>query len=316
MRRRRPPPSRAAEPVAESRRPLARGRAGPQATCRRDRCCGCRDRPILGDARRRGAPGDGAAHPGPRLPPRHRQARPERGDARRAARPQVPPGGHRPRPRRPRQRHHRRGRHEGEGRRARHRQEAPHRPHRPGARGRPHPRDRPFVRLEERARLANVARGDLFISIHCNSLPQRHIRGIETYTLNLASDRYAIRLAARENATSEKGMSDLQFLLADLATRANTEESVRLATQVQSGPGLQPPEQGHEDPRPRHQGGALLRAARDEDAGHPGGDGLPLQHRRGEARSTRPATRRTSPGPSPRASRTSSATATGCAKAN
>jgi len=92
-----------------------------------------------------------------------------------------------------------------------------------------------FVRLEERARIANLARGDLFISIHCNSLPQRHIRGIETYTLNLASDRYAIRLAARENATSEKGMSDLQFLLADLATRANTEESVRLATQVQSG---------------------------------------------------------------------------------
>ncbi|HVP59769.1 MAG TPA: N-acetylmuramoyl-L-alanine amidase [Myxococcaceae bacterium] len=92
-----------------------------------------------------------------------------------------------------------------------------------------------FVRLEERARLANVARGDLFISVHCNSLPQRQIRGIETYTLNLASDRYAIRLAARENATSEKGMSDLQFLLADLATRANTEESARLATQVQSG---------------------------------------------------------------------------------
>ena len=92
-----------------------------------------------------------------------------------------------------------------------------------------------FVRLEERARLANLARGDLFISVHCNSLPQRHIRGVETYTLNLASDRYAIRLAARENATSEKGMSDLQFLLADLATRANTEESVRLATQVQSG---------------------------------------------------------------------------------
>jgi len=92
-----------------------------------------------------------------------------------------------------------------------------------------------FVRLEERTRLANVARGDLFISVHCNSLPQRHIRGVETYTLNLASDRYAIRLAARENATSEKGMSDLRFLLADLATRANTEESVRLATQVQSG---------------------------------------------------------------------------------
>ncbi len=92
-----------------------------------------------------------------------------------------------------------------------------------------------FVRLEERTRIANAARGDLFISVHCNSLPQRQIRGIETYTLNLASNHYAIRLAARENATSEKGMSDLRFLLADLATRANTEESARLATQVQSG---------------------------------------------------------------------------------
>ena len=92
-----------------------------------------------------------------------------------------------------------------------------------------------FVRLEDRARMANIARADLFISVHCNSLPQRSIRGIETYTLNLASDRYAIRLAARENATSEKGLSDLQFLLADLATRANTEESVRLASRVQAG---------------------------------------------------------------------------------
>ena len=92
-----------------------------------------------------------------------------------------------------------------------------------------------FVRLEDRARMANIARADLFISVHCNSLPQRSIRGIETYTLNLASDRYAIRLAARENATSEKGLNDLQFLLADLATRANTEESVRLASRVQAG---------------------------------------------------------------------------------
>ena len=140
-----------------------------------------------------------------------------------------------------------------------------------------------FVRLEERTRIANAARGDLFISVHCNSLPQRHIRGIETYTLNLASNHYAIRLAARENATSEKGMSDLQFLLADLATRANTEESVRLATQVQSGLVSSLQEQGQEDPRPRHQGGALLRAPRDQDAGHPGGDRLPLQPGGGEA---------------------------------
>jgi len=90
-----------------------------------------------------------------------------------------------------------------------------------------------FVRLEDRARLANEARGDLFISVHCNSGSQASWRGVETYSLNLTSDRYAIRLAARENASSARTMSDLQFLLADLATRAHTDESARLAERVQ-----------------------------------------------------------------------------------
>ncbi|MGO9828829.1 MAG: N-acetylmuramoyl-L-alanine amidase [Myxococcaceae bacterium] len=90
-----------------------------------------------------------------------------------------------------------------------------------------------FVRLEDRARLANEAHGDLFISIHCNSGAESSWRGVETYTLNLSADRYAIRLAARENASSAKTMSDLQFLLADLATRAHTDESARLAERVQ-----------------------------------------------------------------------------------
>ncbi|MCE9670131.1 N-acetylmuramoyl-L-alanine amidase [Myxococcus stipitatus] len=90
-----------------------------------------------------------------------------------------------------------------------------------------------FIRLEDRAQFANTERGDLFISIHCNAAVSRKLRGIETYTLNTSADRYSIRLAARENASSEKGISDLQFILADLATKANTEESSRLADQVQ-----------------------------------------------------------------------------------
>jgi N-acetylmuramoyl-L-alanine amidase len=90
-----------------------------------------------------------------------------------------------------------------------------------------------FVRLEDRAKLANEARGDLFISIHCNSARKRTLRGVETYTLNTSSDRYSIRLAARENASSERGISDLQYILADLATKANTEESSRLSAKVQ-----------------------------------------------------------------------------------
>lgn len=90
-----------------------------------------------------------------------------------------------------------------------------------------------FLRLEDRTRIANEAKGDLFISIHCNSGPSHRMRGIETYTLNTSADRYSIRLAARENSSSAKRISDLQFILADLATKANTEESSRLAERVQ-----------------------------------------------------------------------------------
>jgi N-acetylmuramoyl-L-alanine amidase len=90
-----------------------------------------------------------------------------------------------------------------------------------------------YIKLEDRARIANAAHGDLFISIHCNSAKNRALRGVETYTLNTASDRYSLRLAARENSTSEQGMGDLQFILADLNTKANTDESTRLAKKVQ-----------------------------------------------------------------------------------
>ncbi|MFZ5467867.1 MAG: N-acetylmuramoyl-L-alanine amidase [Myxococcota bacterium] len=95
--------------------------------------------------------------------------------------------------------------------------------------------DDTFLKLEERAQLANQARGDLFISVHCNSAPSKKLRGVETYSLNIASDRYSLRLAARENASTEKGINDLALILADLATKANTEESARLAAKVQRG---------------------------------------------------------------------------------
>ncbi len=90
-----------------------------------------------------------------------------------------------------------------------------------------------FVKLEDRSRIANREKGDLFISVHCNAATSKKLHGIETYTLNTSSNRYSTRLAARENATTERGVSDLQYILADLATRANTGESTRLAERVQ-----------------------------------------------------------------------------------
>lgn len=93
--------------------------------------------------------------------------------------------------------------------------------------------DDTFVALDQRTRIANKEHGDLLISIHCNAAPSKNLRGVETYTLNTSSNRYSVRLAARENATTERGINDLQYILADLATKANTGESQRLAESVQ-----------------------------------------------------------------------------------
>jgi len=88
--------------------------------------------------------------------------------------------------------------------------------------------------LEERTAIANTKRADLFISFHCNAAKNRRLKGIETYILNLATDNQAIAVAARENATSEKNISDLEYILSDLMKHAKIEESTRLANVVQN----------------------------------------------------------------------------------
>ena len=90
-----------------------------------------------------------------------------------------------------------------------------------------------YLTLEERTAMANTRNADLFISIHTNSAKDRRAYGFETYFLNLATDDEAIRVAAYENATSEKNISDLQTILTDLMQNAKINESSRLATYVQ-----------------------------------------------------------------------------------
>jgi N-acetylmuramoyl-L-alanine amidase len=90
-----------------------------------------------------------------------------------------------------------------------------------------------FIPLEERTAIANTKQADLFISLHINSSPNPQAEGIETYFLNLATDEESIRVAARENATSTKRISDLQKILKDLMLNAKIDESSRLANHVQ-----------------------------------------------------------------------------------
>jgi N-acetylmuramoyl-L-alanine amidase len=91
-----------------------------------------------------------------------------------------------------------------------------------------------FVSLDERTRIANEAHADLFVSIHCNAARKRKLEGVETWTLNVASDRYAARLAAFENAEADRTVSDLRMILADLATKANATDARDLAQSVQA----------------------------------------------------------------------------------
>lgn len=86
--------------------------------------------------------------------------------------------------------------------------------------------------LEERTAIANTKKADLFISLHCNAAKNRRLKGIETYLLNLATDDRAIAVAAKENATSEKNISDLDYILKDLMNNAKINESTRLAQAV------------------------------------------------------------------------------------
>jgi N-acetylmuramoyl-L-alanine amidase len=94
-------------------------------------------------------------------------------------------------------------------------------------------KDDRFVALEDRTALANAENADLFLSLHMNASPNGEARGIETYYLDNTTDEAAIRLAARENATARKNISDLQFILSDMTQSMKLEDSITLAHRVQ-----------------------------------------------------------------------------------
>jgi N-acetylmuramoyl-L-alanine amidase len=88
-----------------------------------------------------------------------------------------------------------------------------------------------FVPLEERTRIANEKRADLFLSIHANSSPSTGVSGVETYVLNFSNTHEALSLAERENAVNS--MQDLQSLLAMIKLPDRLHESRQLAEAVQ-----------------------------------------------------------------------------------
>jgi len=93
--------------------------------------------------------------------------------------------------------------------------------------------------LDRRTELANASGAGVFVSIHANSAPSKSAQGVEIYSMDLASDEAAGRLAARENLahdlTGEAAERDSEdALVADLAMGARATSSRRLAETLQA----------------------------------------------------------------------------------
>lgn len=108
-----------------------------------------------------------------------------------------------------------------------------------------------FVALDRRAAIANEAGGDLFISIHVNSLDRRNksrakIHGASVYTVGLHKTNANLAVAMRENAVIEleedyteayQGFdpnSSESYIIFELSQSRNVEQSVEFAGLAQN----------------------------------------------------------------------------------
>jgi N-acetylmuramoyl-L-alanine amidase len=94
--------------------------------------------------------------------------------------------------------------------------------------------DDTFIPLEGRTSLANSKKADLFLSVHANSSPVPGVAGMETYYLNFNGSKEALDLAARENATSQRSIFELQDIIQKITQQDKAEESRDFAARVQS----------------------------------------------------------------------------------
>lgn len=100
-----------------------------------------------------------------------------------------------------------------------------------------------FIELFKRTQIANEAKGKLFVSIHCNSMPTKPhpAHGCETYILRPGRNADAARVASRENSSIQfehstkryAGMDEEQLIVATMAQRSFVRFSEELARSMQ-----------------------------------------------------------------------------------
>ncbi|MBM3324337.1 MAG: N-acetylmuramoyl-L-alanine amidase [Calditrichaeota bacterium] len=94
-----------------------------------------------------------------------------------------------------------------------------------------------FVPLAERTKFANSSRGDLFVSVHCNSSKIRSARGAEAYFLSPARTESAIEVALCENSVVElednagqyQDLTEENYILLTMATSQYLKDSEHFA---------------------------------------------------------------------------------------
>jgi len=87
--------------------------------------------------------------------------------------------------------------------------------------------------LRQRSTTANGERGDIFVSVHLNSLGAASARGIETFYVGPSEQPEHDLIAEAENQHSGYSLSDLRTLLDGIYVDARRDESKRLARAVQ-----------------------------------------------------------------------------------
>ncbi len=90
-----------------------------------------------------------------------------------------------------------------------------------------------FVPLDERAARANAFQADVFLSIHCNANEGGTGRGVMTFVLDQSRDPYAMRIAARENASSEAASVELAAALSQVVDQGVRARSNHFAELLQ-----------------------------------------------------------------------------------
>lgn len=108
-----------------------------------------------------------------------------------------------------------------------------------------------YLTLQERADVANNAKGDLFMSIHVNSIDKKtpgrqKTHGSSVYVLGLHRDQDNMKVAMRENAVIElesdykekysgfDPSKDESYIIFEMAQKRNLGESIRVAGDAQN----------------------------------------------------------------------------------